>query len=641
MSITNIPIGGADERNGATPFDAFTLVNLNFNYLDGAKAETSHEHISTNITDLQASITNNTEVLANTTAQHTHSNITALNGVINTGDGQSILTNTGSYLYIGLIDHNSLTNYTINQHREINDSGSTDTDLWSADKIIDYTYNKNGVSGGETFIGGSEASDNLTLSSTSDSTKGKIIIEDVLNVNGEYATLPLPVSVINDVNLSTSQYSIFIDESNEQLNLKYKKSDDSYNIQPLTNPYMEIINDTDDEGTIFTKQVSIGKPMLGEEFVVGEGDSYGVGKEDTSPLGTPKVGSAWHYDIANETGLVITSATDDTNILSSDSGSTTGLLGGITTGKILLIGSDYKIPGLKIKTTILGDIESDNVVTEFLQTSSSWESMYFMTRDADYPYQQRGNLLGSVVGSEHCNFGHDPLDTLPITWDKVTLNINGIDYTKYWIRIRITSDISTDSRIEQIKINPNKTEIGADGVIEHHGRARTSRDIINGLKNTIPNKDILPDDENILISTGTTMELKDNEFKVGVEDGFIIPINIREGMDTSIPLVLEVTGYPKGNTAGTIKLGLNYTLITKDFVYDGNAPFVHLEGTDTFQSGNNLARRDVKFSIPIDKLSSGDQIVLSLYRMGTDPEDTFVSNVVISNLRVYGYFWKD
>jgi len=43
----------------------------------------------------------------------------------------------------GGIDHNSLLNYTVANHRSINDAGVANTDLWSADKIISYLTDAN------------------------------------------------------------------------------------------------------------------------------------------------------------------------------------------------------------------------------------------------------------------------------------------------------------------------------------------------------------------------------------------------------------------------------------------------------------------------------------------------------------------
>jgi len=421
----------------------------------------------------------------------------------------------------------------------------------------------------------------------------------------------------------------------------------SYKLNPFTQemdktyklPYVEVVDAGDDKGLIVTEQFSVGKPSASKESVFGGGDSYGVGLEDTTPEGIPKAGSAWHCDEADTTGLTIINATDVTTELSSDTGSTTPLFNGTTTGKYILVGSDYKFAGVKVKYDSLATVESDNVEGAFLQTSSGWTNSLFMASDADYPYTQLGHHVAtSPSKKEQWRLGFNPED-LPITWDKVTLNINGTDYTKYWGRFKIISGITGDPVLEQVKLHTDRMEINADGTSEYFGRGRYPKDLLGGIVNTIPNSDKTPLDENIDIASGITMTLSKNEFSHTAEDGFIIPINIVEGIDTSIPLQLIITGYPKSTDAGTIKLGVDYVPIEDGFVFDGNATFTHIEATDTFPS-SNLTRRQARFLIPINTLLPGNQMMISLYRMGNDIQDTLTANIVIEDVRVIGYHWR-
>lgn len=56
------------------------------------------------------------------------------------GDGTTITISGGNISVIPAgVDHDQLLNYVEAQHRSINDSGTADTDLWSASKIISYT----------------------------------------------------------------------------------------------------------------------------------------------------------------------------------------------------------------------------------------------------------------------------------------------------------------------------------------------------------------------------------------------------------------------------------------------------------------------------------------------------------------------
>jgi len=72
-------------------------------------------------------------------------------------------------------------------------------------------------------------------------------------------------------------------------------------------------------------------------------------------------------------------------------------------------------------------------------------------------------------------------------------------------------------------------------------------------------------------------------------------------------------------------------------VYDGNAPSTHIEATDTFPA-SNLTRRSAEFLIPVNELEPGDQMIISLYRMGID--DSYNHNIVITNVQIIGHFWR-
>lgn len=61
------------------------------------KASTSHTHTASNVTDFSSAVSANSDVTANTTARHTHSNISLLNSLETGGDGTGYLDNQGNY----------------------------------------------------------------------------------------------------------------------------------------------------------------------------------------------------------------------------------------------------------------------------------------------------------------------------------------------------------------------------------------------------------------------------------------------------------------------------------------------------------------------------------------------------------------
>lgn len=407
----------------------------------------------------------------------------------------------------------------------------------------------------------------------------------------------------------------------------------------IATDYIEVVNIGDDKGLIITEQLSVGSPASPKESVFGEGDSYGVGKEDTTPDGVPKVGSAWHCDIANTTGFTITSAVDVTTILSSDSDSTTGLFGGESTGLYILVGSDYTYGGVKAKMDTLGTIEPANVIGEYLASASGWVTAPFMATDGDFPYTQKGNQLASCSScSEQWRFGFNPL-SLPVSWEKVTLTINGTEYTKYWSRFRITSDITLDPIMEQIKVHTNRFEINADGATEYFGKARYARSIET---NITANANKTPISEDIKIAVGITEAKTLNEFADGKSDGLIVSGVVPEGIDTSIPTQVIVDWYAKGTNTGNVELELETVKVGSGFVYDGTATSNAQTPVITAIDNDPELKQSSTFLVDVSTGLPQERIYASLFRDATsgNTDDTFVGNIVITRVQVIGYFWK-
>ena len=391
-------------------------------------------------------------------------------------------------------------------------------------------------------------------------------------------------------------------------------------------PYINCTLVGDDKGLTITEQLSVGTPGEPKETVLGGGDSYPV------PI-------AYHCNIANTTGMVITSATDVSTILQTDSDSTVGLFDGTSAGKYILVGSDYKFSGVKVKMSAAGVVEAANVRADYLKDTDVWVRAYYMATDADYPYAQHGNQLAECSScSEQWFFGFDPLN-LPTIWDKTTMTINGSAMEKYWAKFEITSAITTDPVIEQIKLHTNAFEIEADGSTSYRGIARYPKSIPITIE---ANADKTPLSENIDIADGVTVVRVFNEFADVKVDGNILSGIIPVGLDTSIPVTLHVDWYPSNNNTGDVELEVELVPVTNGFVFDGTAdklstiPAVHSVSNDQYVKHTSIFQALVQQSLP------GDQVFVSLFRDATsgNTEDTYAGNIVITNIVLVGYFWK-
>lgn len=392
-------------------------------------------------------------------------------------------------------------------------------------------------------------------------------------------------------------------------------------------PFITSTPSGDDAGVIVTGQFSVGTPTNPKETVLGGGDSYPVPTAYTC-----------HSD--NTIGMVITSAIDVSEILQSEATSNTGLFGGTTAGSFLLVGSDTKFHGAKAKMAALGDIGSGSLTGEFLRTTDDWVNASFMVTDAEFPFEQRGKEIATCVScSEQWRFGFDPDDVKNSTWQKVALTVNGVTETKYWSRFIIVTDITTDIGLEQLKLHTDRLEINANGFTEYFGSARYSKSIPIQLEG---NTDKTPLNEDLKVASGITVSRINNEFANGKVDGMILSGIVPEGLDTSIPLQLHVSWYVTNDTAGDIELEVELIPIVEGFVFDGTAtpvalaPIVHSVVNDQEAVHTSVFKTLVQNSLP------GQQVFTSLFRDATagNTDDTFVGNIVITNVVLVGYFWK-
>lgn len=383
----------------------------------------------------------------------------------------------------------------------------------------------------------------------------------------------------------------------------------------------------DDAGINIDGQLSTGAPDNGREAVFGEGDSY------------PVVG-AWHCTIANTTNQTVTSAVDITTEMQSDDGSTSSLFNGTAAGNYILVYSDIRTyGGTKTKVNTAGTIEPQNIIAEYLSSLNTWSSAPFMATDAD-SLEQRGWTPASVSGvSEQWRFGFNPL-SLPVAWDELTMNINGVDYTGYFARFRITSAITSDAIIEQIKLHTNRFEINSNGATEYFGVARYPR-TVNILKES--NQAKTPASQNIDIAPDFVISRLANELNDNASDGIILSGVVPEGIDTSIPVQIIIDWYPNTNNAGDVELEIEVVVADDNFVYDGSAtPIAAMTNITTVGASEQYQKKRSIFLLDISSSLPEERVYGSLFRDATvgNPDDTLSGTVVITDWQVLGYFWK-
>jgi len=388
----------------------------------------------------------------------------------------------------------------------------------------------------------------------------------------------------------------------------------------------------DDVGlSITTGQLSIGSPGSPQEAVFGGGDSYPVGNNNSI---------AFHADMANLTDLVLTGATDVTIILGSDNSSNTGLFGGTAAGKMLLVGSDYPFGGAKAKIITKAVMDATLVTAEYMASSNVWIPATVMATTSSDPKRQMNIEIGTTQDgiSEHWRFGFNPL-SLPVSWDKVTMTIDEVEYNKYWARIRLTDAITTDMVLEQIKLHTNRVEIDETGN-EYFGRARTPRQLSFGWGDTLQLEGYSPANETIDIGVGISLVYTDNEFSASAIDGRGGILNIPAGIDTSIPLIMVFVWQPLVNTAGDVVYRIESVQKKEGDTMDNLTAPETTEGTVSVEAGSDNKLFITKILINIERLNPGELLGFAFKRIGNDAADTLAGSIAISKIGIVGHYWR-
>jgi hypothetical protein len=360
--------------------------------------------------------------------------------------------------------------------------------------------------------------------------------------------------------------------------------------------------------------------------------------EDNHPATKSYVDSAVAVNV-EENDIVVIKSDGSTFIDVSDSfkevdGTSESLFMSINPSSSTYIGSDSPIYGVEVAIDTAGNIEEGNVVIEYFD-GTSWIESSFMVTDSNEPHLQHGISIANIDNSvEDWRLNFNPYNN---TTNPVISSINSI--SKYWIRLRIVSAISSNPILDMIKVHKDEMRNGS-GLIELFGNLRVKHLITSGVNNFIDNAVASPSNEDVKYESGIVLRHKKNELVKDVVDSKALIVDIPRGLDTSVPLEVKIDYYVKGDNAGDIELNLKTVVVDDDFVYDGSALVKdNIVKIETIPANQNRKRRTVKFYALIESGKQGDSYVISISRNGDSVSDTLDANIILTNISVSGYLW--
>jgi hypothetical protein len=340
-----------------------------------------------------------------------------------------------------------------------------------------------------------------------------------------------------------------------------------------------------------------------------------------------------------------TNFTDETADAASISGSTFTVFQGTGTGNVMYVGGDSQFYGIWHNTQTALSLGTGSIEWEYWD-GSAWSSFLVMSTDAD-------PTIGGINRNQYANTVFERGTTLenirfggidPTSWAQNSVNGS----TKYWIRVRVTSAITTSPTLEQVRLHANSALVNGDGSLEFFGTARQEVLIpgtkfplfnIGGFVFTSPSEDIN-------VSSNITLEAIGNELRDGNVDTFSSSVHVPLGICTSCPLTFKVKFAPIGTGSGDVELTLitlQKQVVEVGDVLDGTLTEITQNEVTTVSTGSDdEIQQIVEFEIDLDQAIADDIIAFSIQRDATagNANDTFANSIYLVDVQVFGVCWR-
>jgi len=358
------------------------------------------------------------------------------------------------------------------------------------------------------------------------------------------------------------------------------------------------------------------------EFSVGhpdEGHRAGFGKGTSSALNITA--------LTNTNGEIGTWA-DITTQLESPLGSVAALFPGTAAENTFYLGHPEKFVGLDNIVSTAMVLGSGAVAVEFWN-GAAWVGVNHMSTTADdSPPQQYADALWERVDDEHVRF-----DDMP-GWAQKSLN----GTTAYWIRVRITSAITTVPQAQHMKPHFDSTEISRTGQVTLFGAAEPKIVLPTNWSNFNDVQGFPAGNVFIDYSPQVSVLSLDADFDDGSVNAVGTLIQIPSGLDTSKPIELSVQWIPK-STGGDVELQTVETLVREGDTLDGTLAETFSSKVVTAPATNVLVTTTFQFDV--SELTPSDFLAITLFRdaMGGNADDTLLGDVHIVRASIRGFRW--
>lgn len=315
---------------------------------------------------------------------------------------------------------------------------------------------------------------------------------------------------------------------------------------------------------------------------------------------------------------------------------------GVSAGNTIYFGADQAFPSLFVQLASIIVVGTGVIRAEYWN-GASWLPLTTMNRDTVQPFDSKGNVPLTTLRPQLAHLDWPSIDpnpsAVPIPSDPIApKTLDG--HFKNWIRVIITSAITTSPQIEQVKIGTHHMSTSPGGFRAASGYGQSVESMFVHWSLTDDLSGASPANDPINWADTIQITPVDNEFANNTVDGVGIRVQLFQGTDTSRSFRVKFGWAPKDNSAGDVELLFRYALNVTGDILDGSVPFIDTISKITSVNTNVNKLFETEFEFYLPQAVPGDRLTFRVYRdaTGGNLNDTYGANIKMADLQ--GLIWK-
>lgn len=390
-------------------------------------------------------------------------------------------------------------------------------------------------------------------------------------------------------------------------------------------------NQVGDVAYAIFEELNVGSPLNGRETTLGEGDSYTIGALYSS------------FD-----GVGYTDVKDQLIRLDGTGYSFPNL----NTNTALYLSNIYgkRFMGIKLDTLISANLGGGDIVLEYWD-GTTWSEFNHMLAGANPAYIPYANdKFTQPAGAYQARYDER------IQNDWALNDPPGLGVPGYWMRLRISSPITTSPEFDKIKIHSSRMEFNSDGTQEAFSNARPIKKLpVN--YGSFQAAATSPGNQDIYLSDTLFAGRAENNFADNTTDATGLAIIVPYDLDTSCPIKVRINYHGESATqSGNVRWEVRWGHVSEGgdiFRSTAQAPalaptqqnIVVLDAVTVADFFNRtktfVAELEVPEIIPqVVGGAGGDLLFITIARNANIGTDTYEADITINDISFEYTSWR-